>query len=47
MSGKAEYNFITNSPTKHLKERLLELISESRELKFLVGSFYFSGLKEL
>jgi len=47
MSKKAEDNFITNSPTKHLKERILELISESRELKFLVGFFYFSGLKEL
>ncbi len=40
-------NFITNSPTKVLKNRLLELLSKSKELKFLVGFFYFSGLKEL
>jgi len=40
-------NFITNSPTKQLKNRINELISKSDELKFLVGFFYFSGLKEL
>lgn len=40
-------NFITNSQTKQLKKRLLELISKSNELKFLVGFFYFSGLREL
>ncbi|MFN3480802.1 MAG: helicase-related protein [Thermodesulfovibrionales bacterium] len=40
-------NFITNSPTKLLKNRLLDLLSKSKELKFLVGFFYFSGLKEL
>ena len=40
-------NFITNSSTKSLKKRLLELLSKSRELKFLVGFFYFSGLREL
>ncbi|RME67426.1 MAG: helicase, partial [Nitrospirae bacterium] len=40
-------NFITNSRTKNLKRRLLELLSKSRELKFLVGFFYFSGLREL
>lgn len=34
-------------PTKELKKRLIELISESKELKFLVGFFYFSGLREL
>ncbi len=39
--------FITNSPTKTLKNRLQELLSQSKELKFLVGFFYFSGLKEL
>jgi len=39
--------FITNSQTKHLKKRLLELISKCKELKLLVGFFYFSGLKEL
>ncbi|MFN3740705.1 MAG: hypothetical protein ACK4TF_08570 [Thermodesulfovibrionales bacterium] len=40
-------NFITNSPTKLLAKRLLELLSKSKELKFLVGFFYFSGLREL
>jgi superfamily II DNA or RNA helicase/HKD family nuclease len=44
--GKTD-NFITNSSTKKLKKRLLELLPKSRELKFLVGFFYFSGLKEL
>ena len=40
-------NFITNSQKKQLKTRLLELLSKSNELKFLIGFFYFSGLKEL
>jgi len=40
-------NFITNNATKQLKKRILELISKSREIKILVGFFYFSGLKEL
>lgn len=40
-------NFITNSETKTLKKRLLQLISKSLELKFLVGFFYFSGVREL
>lgn len=40
-------NFITNSPTRLLKKRLLDILSKSKELKFLVGFFYFSGLKEL
>jgi ERCC4-related helicase/HKD family nuclease len=40
-------NFITNSPTKQLKKRILELLSRSKEIKILVGFFYFSGLKEL
>jgi len=40
-------NFITNSATKQLKKRILELLSKSREIKILVGFFYFSGLKEL
>ena len=39
--------FITNSPEKSLKKRLKTLISQSEELKFLVGFFYFSALKEL
>lgn len=40
-------NFITNTETKELKKRLTQLIAKSEELKFLVGFFYFSGLKEL
>lgn len=40
-------NFITNSEEKDLSKRLNELIQSSEELKFLVGFFYFSGLKEL
>ncbi len=40
-------NFITNSGAENLKKRLVELIKKSEELKFLVGFFYFSGIKEL
>jgi hypothetical protein len=40
-------NFITNNQTQDLKKRLLELIAKSNELKFLVGFFYFSGIREL
>ncbi len=40
-------NFITNQPTKELQKRLTELITHSDELKFLVGFFYFSGIREL
>ena len=40
-------NFITNNESKNLKTRLIELIKKSEELKFLVGFFYFSGIKEL
>ncbi|MCX7987021.1 MAG: phospholipase D-like domain-containing protein, partial [Bacteroidales bacterium] len=40
-------NFITNSPTRELKKRITEIIGVSKELKFLVGFFYFSGLREL
>jgi len=40
-------NFITNSDTKELKRRLNQLIKSSKELKFLVGFFYFSGIREL
>ncbi|MFH1900843.1 MAG: helicase-related protein [Candidatus Omnitrophota bacterium] len=39
--------FITNTGTKKLKNRLIELIQKSDELKFLVGFFYFSGIREL
>lgn len=40
-------NFITNEKGKDLKKRLIELIGNSEELKFLVGFFYFSGIREL
>src|SRR3989338_5840338 len=40
-------NFITNKGSGDLKERLIELITKSEELKFLVGFFYFSGIREL
>ncbi|MDD5524947.1 MAG: helicase-related protein [Smithella sp.] len=40
-------NFITNNKKSDLKKRLIELISKSEELKFLVGFFYFSGIREL
>ncbi|MBO8140388.1 MAG: DEAD/DEAH box helicase family protein [Thermosipho sp. (in: Bacteria)] len=40
-------NFITNSGEKDLKKRFSRLILASKELKFLVGFFYFSGIKEL
>ncbi len=39
--------FITNAADKKLKDRLLELIQNSQGLKFLVGFFYFSGIREL
>ena len=39
--------FITNQETKDLRKRLIQLISNSVELKFLVGFFYFSGIREL
>ena len=41
-------NFITNSKeSKTLGIRITELIRASKELKFLVGFFYFSGIYEL
>ncbi len=40
-------NFITNSDKRQLKTRLIELLSKSDGLKFLIGFFYFSRLIEL
>ncbi|MDQ7029466.1 MAG: helicase-related protein [Ardenticatenia bacterium] len=40
-------NFITNAKQKSLRARIRTLIRHSRELKFLVGFFYFSGWQEL
>ena len=39
--------FITNEKNKKLKKRIEDLIQNSKELKFLVGFFYFSGIREL
>ena len=43
----APNNFITNNSNKVLKDRISKLIGFSKELKFLVGFFYFSGIREL
>ncbi len=40
-------NFISNNPSKKLSDRIKELIFLSKELKFLVGFFYFSGIDSL
>jgi superfamily II DNA or RNA helicase/HKD family nuclease len=39
--------FITNGSSGNLGQRLRELISTSREMRALVGFFYFSGVKVL
>ena len=39
--------FITNTGENNLKDRINTLIKQSVELKFLVGFFYFSGIREL
>ena len=40
-------NFITNDGGSELRSRLLALVENSEEMKFLVGFFYFSGIREL
>ncbi len=40
-------NYITNADGKDLRQRLVELIQKSDSLRFLVGFFYFSGIREL
>ncbi|MDO4782651.1 MAG: helicase-related protein [Capnocytophaga felis] len=40
-------NFITNSGDKNLKNRIVNIIKGSDELKFLVGFFYFNGWQEI
>ena len=47
MSQSKEPFFITNEGPKELRKRVNQLIGASQELKFLVGFFYFCGLKEL
>ena len=39
--------FITNDASGKLSDRLRELIGASREMRALVGFFYFSGIKVL
>jgi len=39
--------FITNEGDASLKTRITQLFGHSKELKFLVGFFYFSGIREL
>src|SRR3989344_5291375 len=43
----SDLTFITNEENKQLKQRIAELIKSSKELRFLVGFFYFSGIDEL
>ena len=43
----SDLTFITNEKNKQLKQRIAELIKSSKELRFLVGFFYFSGIDEL
>jgi len=44
---KLQSTFITNNENRILKQRISELIGFSSALKFLVGFFYFSGIREL
>ena len=44
---KSQSTFINNTGSKVLKDRISKLIGFSKELKFLVGFFYFSGIREL
>lgn len=44
---KNQSTFINNTGNKILKDRISQLISISKELKFLVGFLYFSGIREL
>lgn len=44
---KSQSTFINNTGNKVLKDRISKLIGFSKELKFLVGFFYFSGIREL
>ena len=45
--SKSQSTFINNTGSKVLKDRISKLISFSKELKFLVGFFYFLGIREL
>ena len=47
MNTSTDFTFITNEKNKQLKQRIAELIKTSKELRFLVGFFYFSGINEL
>ena len=39
--------FITNDKEQSLKKRISQLIEHSEEMRFLVGFFYFSGIRDL
>ncbi|MBI2851428.1 MAG: DEAD/DEAH box helicase family protein [Chloroflexi bacterium] len=45
--SRSQNTFINNAGSKILKDRISKLIGFSKELKFLVGFFYFSGIREL
>ncbi len=40
-------NFIRHSERSKLKDRLVAIVTKSKALTFLVGFFYFSGIREL
>ena len=44
---RSQSTFISNQGNKVLRDRISKLIGYSKELKFLVGFFYFSGIREL
>jgi hypothetical protein len=44
---KKQSTFITNTETKLLKERISSIVGFSKELKFLIGFFYYSEIREL
>ena len=46
-SSSLSQNFITNAQERTVERRLRTLIKHSKELKFLVGFFYFSGVQAL
>lgn len=45
--SSSDSSILVNFQSKKVKERICELIKFSKELRFLVGFFYFSGINEL
>ncbi len=45
--SSSDSSILVNIQSKKVKERICELIKFSKELRFLVGFFYFSGINEL